>query len=143
MDLNQKLAGISSKIQKDLSSVLEGMPVLSRPSNFFESLQSKPELITRRVKSGRHPSTGLIHKVNSASPMRPSTAAVPLANLNSDPLKLIGNTKLSTKVIEGWINSTVADAEYLDIPGFLIKSDKRLPLTRLGIDRVSLLVILT
>ena len=102
MDSNSKLVGLSTKIQQHLSSALQNMPVLSRPSNFFDSLQSKPDMISRRVKSGRNPSTGLIHKVQSASPLRPSTATtggVNMMKINS--LKGIDTNKLNTRVIEG------------------------------------------
>ena len=117
------------------------MPILPKPSNFFDSLQSKPETIQRRIKSGRNPSSGQINKVQSMSPLRPSTAATfPTAGLKLDTPQGLEGMKLNTRVIEGWINSTLADAEHLDLPGCVLKPEKKLPLVRLGVDRSSLIV---
>lgn len=144
MDSNVKIAGLSSKIQQNMNSVLQNMPVISRPANFFDSLQTRPEMVSKRIKSGRNPSTGMIHRVHSMSPMRPSTAATgPSYGIRPDTSKTVTETsKLNTRVIEGWLNSTLADAEYLDIPGCIIKNDKKLPLIRYGIDRANLMVLI-
>ena len=140
MDSNPKLVKLSSNIQQSLSSMIENMPKFSKPSNFFDSLQSKPEVIRRRIKSGRSPATGLIQKVNSESPARPSTARTYQSQLSKFDISKPETWKLNTRVIESWINSTLSDAEYLDIPGCLLKPERKLPLTRYGIDRANLLV---
>jgi hypothetical protein len=41
-------------------------------------------------------------------------------------------------VIENWINSTLSDAEHLDIPSVILKPKNKVPLTRYGIDRITL-----
>lgn len=141
MDSNVNLVGLSSKLQQSLSGLLRNMPILPKPSNFFDSLQSKPEIIKRRVKSGRNPNTGLLHNAQSMSPIRPSTTATKLSGgLGLDMSKTMDYTKLNTRVIEGWINSTLTDAEYLDIPGCIMKPETKLPLVRFGVDRASLIV---
>ena len=45
---------------------------------------------------------------------------------------------ISSKVIENWINSTLSDAEHLEIPSVILKPKNKVPLTRYGIDRISL-----
>lgn len=42
---------------------------------------------------------------------------------------------MSAKVLETWINETLQDAEHLDIPGVILKSDVQIPIKRYGIDR--------
>lgn len=140
MDSNLKKTSLSSRIQQSMSFVLNDMPTLPRPSNFFDALQSKPELISRRIKSGRNPSTGMIKK-GSMSPLRPSTAATgPSYVIRPETSKPYDPSKLNSRVIEGWINTTLTDAEYLDIPGCITKPEKKLPMVRFGIDRASLIV---
>lgn len=142
MDSNLRVAGLSSKIQANMSSVLDHMPSFQRPSSFFEALQNKPDMIARRIKSGRNPSTGMIKKGNSMSPLRPSTAATgPTFAFRPETAKHYDPSKLNSRVIEGWINSTLTDSEYLDIPGCLTKPEKKLPMVRFGIDRATLVVI--
>ena len=46
--------------------------------------------------------------------------------------------RLNPKVIEAWINDTLVDAEHLDIPGVVLKPDHKNPISRYGIDRLSL-----
>ena len=41
--------------------------------------------------------------------------------------------------METWINETLADAEHLDIPGIIIKPEHKLPTSRYGIDRITLM----
>lgn len=43
---------------------------------------------------------------------------------------------MSPKVLETWINETLADAEHLDIPGVLLKPEHKNPISRYGIDRL-------
>lgn len=58
-------------------------------------------------------------------------------------LKLLRETRDSTlrlnpKVIESWINETLKDAEHLDIPGVVVKPEHKNPISRYGLDRLSL-----
>lgn len=43
---------------------------------------------------------------------------------------------LNARVIETWINETLADAEHLDIPGVIVKPAHKSPLVRYQIDRL-------
>ena len=52
-------------------------------------------------------------------------------------MKNTGNV-LNARVIETWINETLADAEHLDIPGVILKPTQKLPLQRYSIDRLFL-----
>ena len=45
---------------------------------------------------------------------------------------------LNARVIETWINETLADAEHLDIPGVILKPTQKQPLQRYNIDRLFL-----
>mmetsp|Transcript_32071 Transcript_32071/g.31378 ORF Transcript_32071/g.31378 Transcript_32071/m.31378 type:complete len:124 (-) Transcript_32071:270-641(-) len=40
--------------------------------------------------------------------------------------------------METWINETLADAEHLDIPGVVLKPEHKNPISRYGIDRMTL-----
>jgi hypothetical protein len=46
--------------------------------------------------------------------------------------------KLNPKVLETWINETLEDAEHLDIPGVILKSEHKTPVSRYGISRLHL-----
>lgn len=46
--------------------------------------------------------------------------------------------KMNPKVIETWINDTLSDAEHLDIPGVMLKPEHKNPISRYGIDKLSL-----
>ena len=41
--------------------------------------------------------------------------------------------------MEMWIDSTLVDAEYLEIPGLITSKEAIKPLTRYGIDRANLM----
>lgn len=41
-------------------------------------------------------------------------------------------------MLETWINETLQDAEHLDIPGVILKPEHKNPISRYGIDRISL-----
>ncbi len=45
--------------------------------------------------------------------------------------------QMSPKVLETWINETLADAEHLDIPGVILKPEHKNPISRYGIDRMA------
>lgn len=51
----------------------------------------------------------------------------------------ITQTKLSSKVIETWLNETLIDAAHLEIPGVLLKPESKKPLSRYHIDKNQLL----
>lgn len=45
---------------------------------------------------------------------------------------------MNSKVMETWINETLADAEHLDIPGVILKPEHKNPISRYAIDRLTL-----
>jgi hypothetical protein len=45
---------------------------------------------------------------------------------------------MNTKVLETWINETLADAEHLNIPGVILKPEHKNPISRYCIDRLTL-----
>jgi len=47
---------------------------------------------------------------------------------------------ITSKVMETWINETLQDAEHLDIPGVILKPEHKNPISRYGIDRMTLTV---
>ena len=47
--------------------------------------------------------------------------------------------QMSAKVTETWINETLKDAEYMDLPGCIINSEVLIPLIRYNIDRKKLM----
>ena len=47
-------------------------------------------------------------------------------------------TGLNSKVMETWLNETLADAEHLNIPGVILKPEHKNPISRYGIDRHTL-----
>jgi hypothetical protein len=46
--------------------------------------------------------------------------------------------RMNPKIIETWINDTLSDAEHLDIPGVLLKPEHKNPISRYGIDKLTL-----
>ena len=47
---------------------------------------------------------------------------------------------MNIRVLEQWINDTLNDAEYLDIPGIVVEPSHKNPTSRYGIDRLTLTV---
>lgn len=47
----------------------------------------------------------------------------------------ITKTRLSSRVIETWLNETLIDAGHLEIPGVIVKPESKKPLSRYNIDR--------
>jgi len=45
---------------------------------------------------------------------------------------------LNPKIIETWINETLEDAGHLDIPNIILLPSHKNPITRYGLDRISL-----
>ena len=48
------------------------------------------------------------------------------------------SAKMPTAVLETWINETLEDAEHLDIPGVIMKSEHKEPIMRYGVSRRTL-----
>lgn len=57
---------------------------------------------------------------------------------NENPKVIEKSTKMNPKIIETWINDTLSDAEHLDIPGVLLKPEHKNPISRYGIDKLTL-----
>lgn len=53
-------------------------------------------------------------------------------------LVVLPTKHISTKAIETWINQTLDEAELMNIPGVILKVDKKKPIVRYGVDRYSL-----
>ena len=51
--------------------------------------------------------------------------------------------KFSSKYLEQWINDTLTECEHLNIPGTLSKPEHKMPLSRYGLDRMTLTVTYT
>ena len=47
-------------------------------------------------------------------------------------------SKLNPKIIETWINETLGDSEHLDISGVILKPEHKNPISRYGIDKMTL-----
>ena len=45
------------------------------------------------------------------------------------------NKTLNSLIIEDWINETLKDAEWLNIPGVILKPEQKKPISRYNIDR--------
>jgi len=46
---------------------------------------------------------------------------------------------MNPKILETWLNETLKEAAYMDIPGTLVKDDRKAPASRYGIDWMQLL----
>jgi hypothetical protein len=47
----------------------------------------------------------------------------------------ITKSLLNSRIIETWLNETLADAAHMDIPGMILKPENKKPMTRYGIDK--------
>jgi len=45
---------------------------------------------------------------------------------------------MNPKIVENWINETLEDAGHLDIPNIIVKPTHKNPITRYGIDWITL-----
>jgi hypothetical protein len=129
------LAGDSSRIQLELSNKIfsnSTFESIHKPSGLTSVAEKSSQMINRRLKNHRHPLSGM-------------RALVPdmLEHFTSSPDFFSEDNKsahrLNSRILETWINNTIADASALNIPGQVVKEDSRLPLMRFGIDRTSLL----
>ncbi|CAG9311629.1 unnamed protein product [Blepharisma stoltei] len=132
----RKLVEQSSKIQHEISQkyLIDSSASVFYKTNFFDTLKEPlNESIQRRVEQKRNPMSGM-------SLVIPNIEASKASQIGGIAQEFLRNTqKLNPRILEAWINNTVADAEQLDIPGCVIKPENRLPLIRYGIDRTSLL----
>ena len=100
-------------------------------TNFFDSLKQKsPEVLQHRLDTRRHPMTGI-------SGPRSHTASYRSSAIQNEMIKL--QHKLNPRILETWLNNTVADQEEFEVPSSVLKQENKLPLARFGIDRSSLL----
>lgn len=131
----QSLAINTSKLQLELShrflsnSTFESL----HRSNFIPySPEGQSESISRRLKTNRHPLSGI-------SAILPEMTQ----NYTSDPDLFIKEVKsahkLNSRILETWLNNTIADASDLNLPEMIVKNEAKVPLVRYGIDRTTLL----
>lgn len=74
--------------------------------------------------------------VISAEKIQRAGSADHTASKSERPIK--GGSTLNAKVLETWLNETLADAEHLNIPGVILKPEHKNPVSRYGIDRLTL-----
>lgn len=129
--------------------------MLARTRPISTSFNSSPFRSTRHVRTSVSPHRIAKEKSNIKSRkmnlssygkafapinVQDSNAQTPMdINLSFDQIK--SNDKgirMNPKVIENWINETLADAEHLDVPGVLLKPAHKNPISRYGIDKLTL-----
>ncbi|OMJ72882.1 hypothetical protein SteCoe_28574 [Stentor coeruleus] len=136
MNSNSKiiLAADSSRIQLQLSQKLfsnSTFDSLHKSSHLESTIEKPDEMYTRRLKHHRHPLSGMKLLLPEFTEQNASNA-----DFFADALKA---QKLNSRVLETWINNTIADAASLNLPHQVIKEDCKQPLMRYGIDRTTLL----
>ena len=129
------LAADSSKIQLEHSQKLFSNSTFEsiHRGSYLENIAERPtEMITRRLKQQRHPLSGmraLLPEMNSDFASSPDFSTEDVRNPH----------KLNSRILETWINTTIADATSLNLPAEMVKKESKLPLMRFGIDRTTLL----
>ncbi|OMJ78183.1 hypothetical protein SteCoe_22076 [Stentor coeruleus] len=124
----------SSRIQLQLSQKLfsnSTFDSLHKGSHLEKTIEKPDEMYTRRLKHHRHPLSGMKLLLPELSEQYASNT-----DLFTDTQK---TQKLNSRVLETWINNTIADAASLNLPHQVIKEDSKQPLMRYGIDRTALL----
>ncbi len=59
-------------------------------------------------------------------------------DLKPEKLFKTGANQITPKVVENWINQTLKEAEDLGIPSCLLLPKNKIPISRYGIDRITL-----
>ena len=132
---SRNLAIETSKLQLELSHKFlsnSTFDSIYRSNYVSNPPETQSDLISRRLKQHRHPLSGI-------SSILPELSQ----NYASDPDQYMQEIKnsahLNSRILETWLNNTLADACDLDLPEKLVKSEAKAPLVRFGIDRSSLL----
>ena len=129
--------------------------ILARTRPISTSFNSSPFRSTRHVRTSVSPYRIAKEKANiksrkmnlstygkSFAPInvQDSNAPTPMdINVSFDQIKTSDKgIRMNPKVIESWINETLADAEHLDVPGVLLKPEHKNPISRYGIDKLTL-----
>ena len=125
----------SSRIQLELSNKIfsnSTFESIHKHSGLSSVAEKSSNMINRRLKNHRHPLSGM-----------KALAPDMVEHFTSSPDFFSEDNKtahqLNSRILETWINNTIADAAALSVPGQVVKEDSRLPLMRYGIDRTSLL----
>ena len=120
------LAGDSARLQDEMHR--RG---LSPPKEYIA-----PEmLLQRRLEAGRNPLSGIAETIPELKSPLPEEL---LEKSGDNPEILLSSQRINARILEAWINSTIVDAEHMEIPGTLAKADQQHPLSRYGVDRHSL-----
>lgn len=121
------LAGDSARLQNELHR--RGM---SPPKDYLA-----PEvLLQKRLEAGRNPLSGIGEAIPELKSPLPEEL---LGDKSSDnPEILLSAQRINARILEAWINSTIVDAEHMEIPVALAKTEQQHPLSRYGVDRHSL-----
>lgn len=132
------LAGDSARLQDQIHRRL------TEPSSRFspprEERIAASEVLKRRVEEGRSPLSGLAEGVPDLSAdIKPSPKPEDFTPEKVDASAILQSAqRINARILEAWINNTITDAEHLEIPGALAKSEYQQPLSRYGVDRHSL-----
>ena len=132
---SRSLAIDTSKLQLELSQKFLSNSTFDsiHRSNYLSiAPESQSDLISRRLKLHRHPLSGM-------SALLPELSQ----NYTSDPEHYIKeiktSQKLNSRILETWLNNTVADASDMNLPEKLVQNESKIPLVRYGVDRTTLL----
>ena len=129
--------------------------LLARTRPISTSFNSSPFRSTRHVRTSVSPyrigkeNTNLKSRKFNSSAYGKSFAPINVQDSNGPTPIEINNSfeqmngsdkgiRMNPKVIESWINETLADAEHLDVPGVLLKPEHKNPIARYGIDKLTL-----
>lgn len=129
------LAADSSRLQVQISHKIlsnSTFESLHRSINIETKREKQNQMITRRLNNQRHPLSGL---KNLLPEMYEQLASDP-GSLTSE---LNNSHKLNSRILETWINNTISDATFVNLPNQIIKQESNSHLMRYGIDRTALL----
>ena len=76
-----------------------------------------------------------MQRVGSAGPR---SIKIPGTERTDHSMLPASKNPLNSKVMETWLNETLGDAEHLNIPGVILKPEHKNPISRYGIDRLTL-----
>ncbi|OMJ80193.1 hypothetical protein SteCoe_19598 [Stentor coeruleus] len=137
MNLSPKalLAADSSRLQVQISHKIlsnSTFESLHRSINIDSKREKPDQMISRRLKNQRHPLSGL----KNLLPEMYEQLALDPGSLVSE---LNNSHKLNSRILETWINNTISDATFINLPNQLSKQELSSPLMRYGVDRTGLL----
>ena len=132
------LAGDSARLQDQIHRRLTEPPSRFSPARVDRI--APPEVLKQRVDVGRSPLSGLAEGLpDLTADIKPSPKPEDFTPEKVDASAILQSAqRINARILEAWINNTITDAEHLEIPGALAKSEYQQPLSRYGVDRHSL-----